>query len=196
MTSWLRGVLSIQPRSKQRVVIATPTAPAMWRRRSVQSRQSRQKWRRLEGSGGSSINFSSRDWARVLRRSKLQRIRFHDLRHTYASLLIAQGAHPKYIQVQLGHASIQTTLDRYGHLMPEMHEAEARKLDRLVFGTTAQDGVTRVPADASQRSQIGHAHEEGASGTDRSPLIPAMVAGARNHLQADRPLEFRFEIVV
>jgi len=103
----------------------------------------------------------------VLRRSKLQRIRFHDLRHTYASLLIAQGAHPKYIQVQLGHASIQTTLDRYGHLMPEMHEAEARKLDRLVFGTTAQDGVTRVPADASQRAQIGHAHEEGASGTDR-----------------------------
>jgi hypothetical protein len=35
------------------------------------------------------------------------------------------------------HASIQTTLDRYGHLMPDIHEAEARKLDRLVFG----DGV-------------------------------------------------------
>ena len=52
----------------------------------------------------------------------------------YTSLLIAQGAHPKYIQAQLGHASIQTTLDRYGHLMPEIHQAEARKLDRLVFG--------------------------------------------------------------
>ena len=112
-------------------------------------------------------NFSSRDWARVLRRSKLKRIRFHDLRHTYASLLIAQGAHPKYIQVQLGHASIQTTLDRYGHLMPEMHEAEARKLDRLVFGATGQDGVTPAAADALQRSQFGHTHEEGASGADR-----------------------------
>jgi integrase len=112
-------------------------------------------------------NFSSRDWAHVLRRSKLQRIRFHDLRHTYASLLIAQGAHPKYIQVQLGHASIQTTLDRYGHLMPEMHEAEARKLDRLVFGTTGQDGVTHAAADALLRSQFGHTHEEGVSGTDR-----------------------------
>jgi integrase len=74
-------------------------------------------------------NFMKRDWARALRRANLRRIRFHDLRHTYASLLIAQGAHPKYIQAQLGHASIQTTLDRYGHLMPQMHEAEARKLD-------------------------------------------------------------------
>jgi integrase len=82
-------------------------------------------------------NFSSRDWARVLRRSKPQRIRFHDLRHTYASLLIVQGAHPKYIQAQLGHASIRTTLDRYGYLMPEIRQAEARKLDRLFFGPRA-----------------------------------------------------------
>ena len=66
--------------------------------------------------------------------SRLQRMQFHDLRHTYTSLLIAREAHPKCIQAQLGHASIQTTLDRYGHLMPEMHQAEARKLDRSVFG--------------------------------------------------------------
>jgi integrase len=91
-------------------------------------------------------NFSSRDWARALRRSKLQRIRFHDLRHTYASLLIAQGAHPKYIQAQLGHASIQTTLDRYGHLMPDVHEAEARKLDRMVFGPAADASAASLEA--------------------------------------------------
>jgi hypothetical protein len=64
----------------------------------------------------------------ALRRAELRRIRFHDLRHPYTSLLIAHGAHPKYIQAQLGHASIQTTLDRYGHLMPQLHQAEARKL--------------------------------------------------------------------
>jgi len=93
-------------------------------------------------------NFSHRDWVRALRRSQLRRIRFHDLRHTYASLLIAQGAHPKYIQAQLGHASIQTTLDRYGHLMPEMHAAEARKLDRLVFGTLAGPGETTSAGSA------------------------------------------------
>jgi integrase len=92
-------------------------------------------------------NYTHRDWARTLRHSGLRRIRFHDLRHTYASLLIRQGAHPKYIQVQLGHASIQTTLDRYGHLMPDIHEAEARKLDRLVFG----DGEGSAPG-SQQRS--------------------------------------------
>ena len=72
---------------------------------------------------------------RALRQAGIARhVRLHDLRHTYASLLIAQGAHPKYIQVQMGHAFIQTTLDRYEHLMPDVHRAEASKLDRLVFG--------------------------------------------------------------
>jgi integrase len=60
-----------------------------------------------------------------------------------------RGAHPKYIQAQLGHASIQTTLDRYGHLMPEMQDAEARKLDRLVFGPETAGGVS----DDAPRSQ-------------------------------------------
>lgn len=101
-------------------------------------------------------NFTKRDWARALRRAGLRRIRFHDLRHTYASLLIAQGAHPKYIQAQLGHASIQTTLDRYGHLMPDIHAAEAGKLDRLVFGDRAGisagvDGAGAAAVDAVQR---------------------------------------------
>ncbi|MDD3012386.1 MAG: tyrosine-type recombinase/integrase [Candidatus Gastranaerophilales bacterium] len=50
-----------------------------------------------------------------------KQIRFHDLRHTFASALIAQNVPIKYIQAQMGHSSIQVTLDRYGHLMPEVH---------------------------------------------------------------------------
>jgi len=121
-----------------------------------------------------SAKVACRDWARALRRANLRRIRFHDLRHTYASLPIAQGAHPKYIQAQLGHASIQTTLDRYGHLTPQIHEAEARKLDRLVFGHgPVLGGVESVmpdgslEADALQRSQNGHKNDEGVSGGNR-----------------------------
>jgi integrase len=47
------------------------------------------------------------------------RLRFHDLRHTCASLLIAQGASVKAVQARLGHASATVTLDRYGHLFPD-----------------------------------------------------------------------------
>jgi len=65
---------------------------------------------------------------------------------TYTSLLIARGAHPKYIQAQLGHASIQTTLDRYGHLMPQLHQGEAQKLDQLVFGQQAAPSARRLQA--------------------------------------------------
>jgi len=84
-------------------------------------------------------------------RSGDRRIRFHDLRHTYTSLLIAQGAHPKYIQAQLGHASIQTTLDRYGHLMPDVHAAEAKKLDQLDLGRPATSDDDSASVNAMRR---------------------------------------------
>lgn len=57
------------------------------------------------------------------------RLRFHDLRHTCAGLLIEQGVHPKAIQEHLGHRDIQTTFNVYGHLLPSAHEALAAKLD-------------------------------------------------------------------
>ena len=65
------------------------------------------------------------------------KIRIHDLRHSYAALLIAQNANPKYIQRQLGHASIQTTFDIYGHLMPEVSREMVEKLDLQVFGAVS-----------------------------------------------------------
>lgn len=66
-------------------------------------------------------NFRRRYWKPALTTAGLpDRLRFHDLRHTCASILIAQGAHPKEIQARLGHASIMTTMDRYGHLFPSL----------------------------------------------------------------------------
>jgi hypothetical protein len=59
-------------------------------------------------------------------------IRFN-LRHTYASLLIAQGEHPKYIQSQLGHSSINVTTDIYGHLMEAVNQKAARLLGKTVL---------------------------------------------------------------
>jgi len=73
----------------------------------------------------------------AMRRSGVPRIRFHDLRHTYASLLIDQGEHPKYIQTQMGHASIKVTMDVYGHLMDEVNTKSASKLAKTILG----DGI-------------------------------------------------------
>ena len=64
------------------------------------------------------------------RRAPGIRCRFHDLSHTSVALAIAQGAHPKAIQSRMGHASINVTLDRYGHLFPELDEAIATAFDR------------------------------------------------------------------
>jgi len=79
-------------------------------------------------------NMIKREFHPALDRAGLRRIRFHDLRHTYASLLISQGENIKFVQSQLGHASAKTTLDRYGHLMPNLDNDAARRLDKTVFG--------------------------------------------------------------
>jgi integrase len=79
-------------------------------------------------------NIVHRQFHAALEKAGLRRIRFHDLRHTCASLLINKGVSPKYIQQQLRHDSIQTTFDRYGHLFPETSDEAARILDDAISG--------------------------------------------------------------
>ncbi|HEV3355030.1 MAG TPA: site-specific integrase [Acidimicrobiales bacterium] len=69
-------------------------------------------------------SFWNQHFSRALQRTELK-CRFHDLRHTSVALAIAEGAHPKAIQARMGHSSINVTLDRYGHLFPELDEAIA-----------------------------------------------------------------------
>ena len=64
-------------------------------------------------------NMVKRYFKPCLRLAGIKEIRFHDLRHTFAALLIDKNVPPKYIQAQMGHSSIQVTMDRYGHLMSE-----------------------------------------------------------------------------
>lgn len=74
-------------------------------------------------------NFRRRYWLPAVDEAGLAPLRFHDLRHTCASLLIAQGAHAKEIQTRLGHASITTTMNVYGHLLPSLDERLTVGLD-------------------------------------------------------------------
>jgi integrase len=74
----------------------------------------------------------------LLKLAGLRQIRFHDLRHTFTTLLIDQGESPKYIQVQLRHPSIQVTMDWYGHLLPDVNQQAARRLGDSLFGPSVR----------------------------------------------------------
>ncbi len=86
-------------------------------------------------------NLRHRVFEPTLRIAGFRKMRIHDLRHTFASLLINQGENLKYVQMQLGHASITTTVDRYGHLMPDAHKGASQRLDATVFGGGPENPV-------------------------------------------------------
>jgi len=77
-----------------------------------------------------------RVWLRIVEAADLQGFVFHELRHTAVALAIAQGAHPMAIKERLGHASITTTLDRYGGLFPSLDRDIANGLDATVRRAT------------------------------------------------------------
>lgn len=93
-------------------------------------------------------NWVKRHFKPALRRGCLRAIRFHDLRHTYATLLINAGENIKFIQSQMGHASIQTTMDRYGHLYPEVNLGVGARLDQMVdHGEVADEKIGNQPLE-------------------------------------------------
>jgi integrase len=75
-------------------------------------------------------NFERRVFHKALERAKLRRIRFHDIRHTFASRLIQNGESLVYVKDQLGHHSIKVTVDVYGHLVPGANKAAVDRLDQ------------------------------------------------------------------
>ncbi len=71
---------------------------------------------------------------KVLKKAGLPSIRFHDLRHTCATLLLSRNIHPKVVQEMLGHATISITLDTYSHVMPSMSRGAVSAMEDLVYG--------------------------------------------------------------
>ncbi|MHB8262364.1 MAG: tyrosine-type recombinase/integrase [Acidimicrobiales bacterium] len=88
--------------------------------------------------------FYQRHFQPAARRIGVPNLRFHDLRHTYASLLIAQGAHAKVIQERLGHSSIVVTLDTYGHLFPGMDTVVTAQLDASIRAVAENESGTNL----------------------------------------------------
>jgi integrase len=67
----------------------------------------------------------------LLVKTGLPQMRFHDLRHTAATLLLLQGINPKVVSEKLGHSTVSMTLDSYSHVVPDMQRDAAAALDRL-----------------------------------------------------------------
>ena len=73
-------------------------------------------------------------FAHRIKNANVPKIRFHDLRHTHASLALAAGVHVKVVQERLGHSTSSITLDIYSHAIPAMQEDAAQRVASLIFG--------------------------------------------------------------
>ncbi|MFP3122610.1 tyrosine-type recombinase/integrase [Ectobacillus funiculus] len=75
----------------------------------------------------------------IIKKADVPKIRFHDMRHTHATLLLLQGVNPKIVSERLGHADVRITLDTYSHLLPSMQKETALKFGKLLFEEDSED---------------------------------------------------------
>jgi len=95
----------------------------------------------------------TRAFTRIARKAGLESVRFHDLRHTFASLMLAKGAKPKVISEALGHASVAFTMDVYSHIIEGMQSEAMALLDEVLpEGRNSTSGGSN--ADVTQREDI------------------------------------------
>ncbi len=92
-----------------------------------------------QGNPADMQNVKNRHFYKCLEKAGLRRIRFHDLRHTFASLLLQDGQPLAYIKDQLGHSSIKLTVDIYGHLEPGANREAVNRLPSLDAPVSAED---------------------------------------------------------
>jgi integrase len=121
------------PRSRRQVLLSAAALEALGRRRGAQKvavLPTAYVFARPDGSPMSG-NYVYKRWRRLAQLAQVPVLRFHDLRHTAASLMLGRGVHPKLVSEMLGHASIGITLDRYSHTTPAMHREAVRVMDEL-----------------------------------------------------------------
>ncbi|MDD3014259.1 MAG: tyrosine-type recombinase/integrase [Candidatus Gastranaerophilales bacterium] len=83
-------------------------------------------------------NMYKRQFLPLLKECGVKKIRFHDLRHQFVSLLITQNVHVKYIQKQMGHSSSELTMDTYSHILKEVDQTGVEALDAIFNNTSAK----------------------------------------------------------
>jgi len=133
-------------RSKRAIVLPQFIRTYLARQREDQARRRIElgaRWHDLDlvvdAGDGSPLHPSkiSSRWGKFLRQAGLPHLRFHDLRHAHATLMLRKGVHPKIVSERLGHASIGITLDTYSHVLPSMQQQAADAFDEL-FPTSSE----------------------------------------------------------
>lgn len=92
------------------------------------------------------VSALTRKWSALCGHVGVVGVRFHDLRHTSATIALARGVHPKIVQERLGHSTINVTLDTYSHVLPSMQEDAARRIEDTM---SVLDERARRPAASS-----------------------------------------------
>lgn len=130
-------------RSRRQIAVAPSVVTALWVHHAMQEKErlrvgSAWEDHQLVFSTHLGRPLSARNIYRafqgLLEKGALPRIRFHDLRHTAATLLLAGRVNPKVVSEMLGHATVAITLDIYSHVLPDMQQDAAATLERLLYG--------------------------------------------------------------
>lgn len=82
-----------------------------------------------------------REFRKLLKVAQVPKIKFHDLRHTHATLMLKQGVHPKIVSERLGHSRTQLTLDTYSHVLPSMQIEAADNFGQALFSRATKDAT-------------------------------------------------------
>ncbi len=130
------------PRSRRKIALSQRAIAALRKHRTQQLEHRREvgaAWHdeglvfpTAEGRARRGNHILEREFAPILKRVGLPPLRFHDLRHTAATLLLRQGIHPKIVAEMLGHSTVSMTLDTYSHVLPDMQKDATAALDRLL----------------------------------------------------------------
>ncbi len=115
------------------------------------------------------------NFARIARKADLAGTRFHDLRHTCASLMLLAGIHPKIVSEVLGHSSVAFTLDVYSHVVGGLQQAAARRLDEVLQqGLGEEENVGKMSANGVGEENETDTASEGIRTPDRRFTKPLL----------------------
>lgn len=145
---WLpgRGTIFKTPKTRRSIRVVPLTEETVIRLRAHRVRQTEErlahgrKWKDQDlvfpGRLGEPMapSWVKSNWKRIRLRAHVPEMRFHDLRHAHATILLEMGVHPKVVSDRLGHSGIQVTMDTYSHVIDGVQAAAIKGLDRVVAG--------------------------------------------------------------